>query len=232
MPQIIYTPIIEGNKSIFLYKSNIFDQELLEKIKSFVYSLEYRDGKCVSGREIPRKQLWFQKDGKYFCSSWKQRYNRWESFDDYPEILNEISSAIKENLDLQSTLKQHDLNLSDLDINSCLINKYRNGDDSIRAHRDTYLSFGKLPIIIGVSIGDSRILRVRKLHNPEVFKSLKVEKSSDENIDFLLEDNSLFIMAGYSQTYFSHEIPKMNNKGVRFSLTFRHFFENNENSLE
>jgi hypothetical protein len=225
MSQIIYTPIIDGNKSVFLYKSNFFEQQLFEKIKSFVYSLEYRDGKCVSGREIPRKQLWFQREGKYFCNSWKQRYNRWEPFSDYPDILNEIASFIKDNKVLSNILKEHDINLSELDINSCLINKYRDGDDSIRAHRDTYLSFGKVPIIIGVSVGASRILRVRKLHNPEVFKSLKVEKSSDENIDFLLEDNSLFIMAGFSQTYFSHEIPKMENKGVRFSLTFREFID-------
>ena len=108
-------------------------------------------------------------------------------------------------------------------INSCLINKYRDGNDSIRAHRDTYLSFGETPIIIGLSIGESRILRVRKLHNPDVFKSLKVERESDETIDFVLENNSVFVMAGYSQTYFSHEVPKMENKEHRYSLTFREY---------
>ena len=72
-----------------------------------------------------------------------------------------------------------------MDISGCLVNKYRDGDDSIRAHRDTYVVFGEHPIIIGISIGDSRILRVRRLHNPEIFKSLKVQKASDENIDFL-----------------------------------------------
>ena len=108
-------------------------------------------------------------------------------------------------------------------INSCLINKYRDGNDSIRAHRDTYLSFGEIPVIIGISVGDSRILRVRKLHNPGVFKSLKVERDTDETIDFVLENNSVFVMAGYSQIYFSHEVPKMENKGVRYSLTFREY---------
>ena len=225
MTQIIYTPIIDGNKSIFLYKSNIFDSCFKDRIKSFLDSEDYCDGQCVSGREIPRKQRWYQKEGKYFCNSWKNRYDRWESANEYPAILNEISAKIKVNKELCEVLKQHDIDLDSMNINSCLINRYRNGDDSIRAHRDTYLSFGKHPIIIGISMGDSRILRVRKLHNPEIFKSLKVEKSSDENIDFLLEDNSLFVMAGHSQTYFSHEVPKMSDKDMRFSLTFREFKE-------
>ena len=225
MTQIIYTPIIDGNKSIFLYKSNFFEVNFVEKIKEFVISKSYRDGQCVSGREIPRKQLWFQKNQKYFCKSWKNRYERWESALEYPKLLVEIANKIKENKSLSKILLEHGVNLDDMNINSCLINKYRDGEDSIRAHRDTYLSFGNYPIIIGVSIGDSRILRVRRLHNPEVFKSLKVQKSSDENIDFLLENNSLFIMAGYSQTYFSHEIPKMDSKNTRYSLTFREFIE-------
>ena len=231
MTQIIYTPIIEGNKSVFLYKSNFFEHDFVEKIKQFVLSKDYRDGHCVSGREIPRKQLWFQKENKYFCKSWKNRYERWEAASEYPKLLEEIATIIKEDKVLSQTLLDHDINLQSMDINSCLINKYRDGDDSIRAHRDTYLSFGRLPIIIGISLGESRILKVRRLHNPELFKSLKVQKSSDENIDFLLEDNSLFVMAGYSQTYFSHEVPKMETKKTRYSLTFREFIDS-DNGLE
>ena len=223
MTNIVYSPIIDGQKSIFLYKSNFFTKELLSKIKEFVKSQTYRDGMCVSGKEIPRKQLWFQKDGEYFCKSWKQRYERWEANEVYPDILNEIVEVLNSNEELIQTLKIHDIEIPD--INSCLINQYRDGNDSIRAHRDTHLSFGDNPVIIGVSIGDERVLRVRRLHNPDDFKSLKVHKESDENIDFQLEENSIFVMAGYSQTYFSHEIPKMPGKGERFSMTFRHFIK-------
>lgn len=222
----MYTPIIDGNKSIFLYKSNIFPDNLKDRINDFLNEQSYRDGQCISGKEIPRKQLWFQREGKYFCDSWKNRYNRWETAFNYPKILVEIANEIKSNQSLNTLLKEHAIDLDKMDINSCLLNKYRDGNDSIRAHRDTFLSFGEHPIIIGISMGDSRILRVRRLHNPEVFKSLKVHKDSDENIDFMLEDNSLFVMAGYSQTYFSHEIPKMENKSTRYSLTFRQFIDN------
>jgi alkylated DNA repair dioxygenase AlkB len=221
MTKVVYTPIIDGNKSVFLYKSNIFDDTLKDNLTRFVKEQTYRDGRCVSGREIPRKQLWFQKDGKYFCDSWKNRYDRWVSVKEYPDILEQVAKRIYDCDEITNTLKEHGITLPD--INSCLINKYRDGNDSIRAHRDTYLSFGDFPVIIGISLGDSRILRVRRLHYPELFKSMKVQKDSDEHIDFLLEDNSIFVMAGYSQKYFSHEIPKMEDKECRYSLTFREF---------
>ena len=221
MTKVVYTPIIEGNKSVFVYKSNMFDETFKSKLSEFVREQTYRDGRCVSGREIPRKQLWFQKDGKYFCDSWKNRYDRWESVQEYPEILEEITKKIYSCDEVISALKDNGIEIPN--INSCLINKYRDGNDSIRAHRDTHLSFGDFPVIIGISLGDSRILRVRRLHFPELYKSMKVQKDSDEHIDFLLEDNSIFVMAGHSQKYFSHEIPKMEDKDCRYSLTFREF---------
>ena len=219
MSHVIYTPIIDGEKSIFLYQNNILSPSLLNNLKHFLEDQTYINGYCISGKEIPRQQLWFQKDGKYFCDKWKNRYARWESKNDYPALFEDINKEICTKV--IEILKKHGIEYPN--INSCLINKYRDGNDSIRAHRDTPLSFGHTPVVLGVSIGDSRLFRVRRLDNPDSFKSLKVSKESSENIDFMLEDNSLFIMAGYSQKYFSHEIPKMENKGVRYSLTLREF---------
>ena len=110
MTQIIYTPIIESNKSIFLYKSNFFERDFVKQIKEFVLSKDYKDGYCVSGREIPRKQLWFQKDNKYFCKSWKNRYDRWEAANEYPDILRKIAINIKKYKDLSKTLLKHGIN--------------------------------------------------------------------------------------------------------------------------
>ena len=35
MSHVIYTPIIEGEKSIFLYQHNILSPSLLDKVKKF-----------------------------------------------------------------------------------------------------------------------------------------------------------------------------------------------------
>ena len=219
MSHVIYTPIIDGAKSVFLYKTNILSKELVKEVRVFLDAQTYREGKCISGKVIPRLQLWFQREHQYFCDSWKTRYPRWESCSSYPAIFDKINAELRPQI--EKLLMGH--NIAYPNINSCLINKYRNGGDSIRAHRDTYLSFGHTPVILGVSFGDSRLLRVRRLDNPDVFKSLKVDKESNDNIEFVLEDNSLFIMAGYSQQYFSHEVPKMSEKQLRYSLTFREF---------
>jgi len=219
MSNVIYTPVIDSDKSIFLYKNNILSPSMLIKVRDFLDNQTYINGYCISGKEIPRQQLWYQKEGKYFCDSWKNRYPRWQSITKYPELFEELNNEIRNQI--SDLLNEHDITYPK--INSCLINKYRDGNDSIRAHRDTPLSFGHTPVILGLSLGDSRLFRVRRLNNPDNFKSLKVSKESSENIDFMLEDNSLFIMAGHSQTYFSHEIPKMDNKTLRYSLTFREF---------
>ncbi len=38
-----------------------------------------------------------------------------------------------------------------------------------------------------------------------------------------MTDNSLFIMAGGSQRYYTHEIPKCPESGERFSITMREY---------
>ena len=98
---------------------------------------KYINRYCISGKEIPRQQLWFQKDGKYFCDHWKNRYPRWESKNQYPSLFESINNEIREQV--MDILEQHGIDYPK--INSCLINKYRDGNDSIRAHRDTPLSF-------------------------------------------------------------------------------------------
>ena len=56
-------------------------------------------------------------------------------------------------------------------------------------------------------------------------KNVHIYKKDKENkhLNFKqkLEDGSIFIMAGCSQKYFTHEIPQCNSKEQRYSATFR-----------
>ena len=109
-------------------------------------------------------------------------------------------------------------------INSCLVNKYRDGNDSIKPHRDTPDSFGEYPTICGLSFGDKRKLVFKKIdYNLKNYNSMKTDRHSDMDFEIELEDNSLFIMGGASQKYYSHEIPKSDSTNPRYSLTFREF---------
>ena len=109
-------------------------------------------------------------------------------------------------LNLQNKIN-HDFNLK---INSCLINKYNDGNDIISPHKDNPLSFGEYPTILIYSIGVTR-------------RFIITNDNTNEKHTFDLEQNSLFFMTGGSQKYYKHEITKSDTKDKRFSLTFREY---------
>ena len=209
--------MINNEPTYLYYQKNILDKLELEKLKKWLNSKSFKSG-SLNEKEIGRKQLWYQKNHKYFCSKWKYKYDRWKS-ESYDNYLLDLESKIN---NIVNVICEKN-NLKQLNINSCLINKYRNGNDSIKPHKDNIDSFGEYPIIIGLSVGESRDLIFRKILNHES-NSLK----NDDNYDpltFKLEDNSLFIMAGASQKYFTHEVPKNDSPNTRYSLTFREFID-------
>ena len=215
-----YKPEVSGETALFHYQKNIFPQEYANEIKHWLDNLELKAGKCISGKEVPRLQLWFQECNKYFCEVWKYRYPRWES-EPYPDILSIFQTKI---IDIaQGAINDHP-EFTFPDINSALINKYRDGNDSIRAHRDTPDSFGEYPTILVYSTGATRQMKIKKIiYDCDNFASLRGDEDTSYDKVFDLEDNSLFIMAGASQKYFTHEILKSDTSENRYSITFREY---------
>lgn len=94
--------------------------------------------------------------------------------------------------------------------NSVLINWYRDGRDSMGWHSDDEASLGINPQIASLSFGDSRKFVLRE-------KSNKSNKHS-----LLLEDSSLLVMLGETQTLWQHAVPKTTRSlQSRINLTFR-----------
>ena len=190
--------------SIFFYQDNVFTENEIE----FVKSLNYVDG-IHNNKLVSRKQLWFQENKNYFCPVWSKRLKRWES-NDYFKDLSILQDKIQfyiEQLDKDKELfKNNNLDLPK--INSCLINYYETGEDFIPPHKDTPISFGEYPVIVCLSYGETRQM---------------VLKNNQERYQFELKSNSLFIMAGSSQKYYTHEILKNDSMNPRYSLTFREY---------
>ena len=209
-----------GDTSVFVYIPHFLDRQKSKDIHNWLDKKTYRQAHTHWNNSSIREQLWFQEDDKYFCEKWNKRFERWES-NKYDINLKELQNNV------QCALANIDLNFNNIQrptINSVLINKYRDENDNIKPHRDTELTFGKNPTIIGLSIGETRKLKVRRLiydqDNPHLF--VYDDTNIDKNFDIGLENGSLFIMAGSSQKYFSHEIPKENFPcKERYSLTFR-----------
>ncbi len=91
--------------------------------------------------------------------------------------------------------------------NYCLLNRYRNGADSVAWHADNEPGMG--PVIGSLSLGATRKFRIR--HN-----------ATAETRTFLCGNGALAIMAGTMQQHWRHDVPKMTEPvGERINLTFR-----------
>jgi alkylated DNA repair dioxygenase AlkB len=91
--------------------------------------------------------------------------------------------------------------------NYCLLNRYRNGADSMGWHADDEPEMGE--VIGSLSLGATRNFRIR--HN-----------TTRETMNFPVGHGTLIIMAGTMQEHYQHEIPKTKKIiGERVNLTFR-----------
>jgi alkylated DNA repair dioxygenase AlkB len=93
--------------------------------------------------------------------------------------------------------------------NSCLLNLYHDGDEGMAWHSDDEKALGKDTVIGSLSLG-----AVRKFS----FK----HKKTGEKTEIILDNGSLLVMKGTTQTHWLHRLPKsVKIKHPRVNLTFR-----------
>ena len=100
--------------------------------------------------------------------------------------------------------------IAEVKFNSVLLNLYRDGNDGISWHTDAEPELGNNPVIASVSFGGARRFMFRHKQN----KDLKTEVK--------LTHGSFILMAGTTQHFWQHQIPKTSKKvEPRINLTFR-----------
>ncbi len=93
--------------------------------------------------------------------------------------------------------------------NSALLNRYRDGRDSMGWHADNERELGINPAIASVSLGSARRFRLKHLQ-------------TGETLEFDLSHGSLLLMAGTTQHHWQHAVPKSTRSvGERINVTFR-----------
>lgn len=110
---------------------------------------------------------------------------------------------------------------TELKFNSCLLNYYRDGNDSISWHADDEPEVGPTEDdrwVASISLGQTRLFVLRAL-NP-------YSRYPNEH-KFSLPHGSLLVMRGRTQSEFQHAVPKeyFINMGPRLNLTFRHMLD-------
>ncbi len=178
----------------YLYLPHFFSlaesDDFLKKLKQKVlWRQEYIK---MYGKEIalPRLTAWYGDENIIYS---------------YSGITHHPNPWIRELLEIRKEVNS----LADIHFNSVLLNRYRNGRDSISWHSDAEKELGKNPVIASVNFGGTRKFQLR--HN-----------ETKEKIEIPLKHGSVLIMLGELQHYWQHRVPKTQKEvGERINLTFR-----------
>ncbi|HDS1655292.1 alpha-ketoglutarate-dependent dioxygenase AlkB family protein [Stenotrophomonas maltophilia] len=94
--------------------------------------------------------------------------------------------------------------------NSVLLNRYRGGTDHMGWHSDDEPELGPAPVIASLSLGAARRFLLRR------------RDDTTRKAEYLLGHGDLLLMAGQTQRFYQHALPKMARvRGERINLTFR-----------
>lgn len=120
-----------------------------------------------------------------------------------------------EPLDLEDFLLELKLKVekdSGYEFNHLLLNRYRDGNDSMGWHADDEKELGGRPIIASLNLGESREIHFKNRHTSNVER-------------LLLKGGSLMIMGAEVQNNWKHALPKTKRKiSERINITFRNIF--------
>lgn len=206
-----------SDRTVFIYIPNFLEKDKKQNIVSELESYnDWKVGYNYQGKLITRKQKWYQTNNQSFCKDWKNKFDRWEP-NPYTDNLTTLQSYVETYI---NKIIKTDNYINKPKYNSLLINYYEDGNNFITAHQDSIKSFGEYPTIALLSFGDSRKFILERTLEGKLARN---KNESYLNKEFILEDNSLFIMAGGSQKYYCHAIQKETNKKKRYSLSFREY---------
>ncbi|WP_215223744.1 alpha-ketoglutarate-dependent dioxygenase AlkB family protein [Echinicola shivajiensis] len=98
---------------------------------------------------------------------------------------------------------------ADVKFNSCLLNLYHDGSEGMAYHSDSEKSLGENTVITSLSLGAERKF---------TFK----HKINKQTVSRILENGSLLVMRGATQSHWLHRLPPTKKiTRPRISLTFR-----------
>lgn len=191
---IDYSKAIDIRDGSYIYIPDFFSKGVADiYLQKFISDILWKqESMNMYGKQLnfPRLTAWYGENNKpYSFSGITLQPNPWT-----PELL-EIKKLIEPKCNVN--------------FNSVLLNRYRDGNDSISWHTDAEKELGRNPVIASVNFGAEREFQMR--HN-----------NTKERVDISLKHGSLLIMQGALQHYWQHQVPKT-KKVVqeRINLTFR-----------
>lgn len=151
---------------------------------------------------IPRLNAWYGDEGKTYTYSGK----RFEALPWIKELVR-LKSKVQLSID---RIESGFWGGTRFEVNSALLNLYRDGADSVGWHSDNERELGPRPQIASVSLGETRRFLFKHRRN-------KLNK-----VELTLRSGSLLLMLGDVQRHWLHSVPKTRKPvGERINITFR-----------
>jgi alkylated DNA repair dioxygenase AlkB len=178
----------------YIFIQNFYTKEQANYyLKTFIESISWKqESMMMYGRNVlfPRLTAWYgDNDKPYSFSGITLNPHPWTK--ELTQIRKDIEGICK------------------TQFNSVLLNRYRNGNDSISWHTDAEKELGRNPIIASVNFGAERTFQLRHIE-------------TNERIDILLKHGTLLVMKDELQHYWQHQVPKTKKvTNERINLTFR-----------
>ena len=158
--------------------------------------------------DIPRAMFFLGDDNikTYTYSNLSFPVKSWHNSRKIYSDIEQIRNQIREDATLQK------ISGATLKYDSCSLNYYRNGSDTIAAHSDKE-ALGPMNAVVTISLGGSRTF---------VLKSkTKGPNGRYPKIETVLDNGDLVLMAGKCQELWTHSIPREDTYESRISLTYR-----------
>jgi len=186
--------ILPKDGEVFFYPALFNKAESDRLFKSLIANILWQQdqikffGKMIN---LPRLTAWYGENNKpYTYSGIPMNPHPWT-----PDLL-EIKSKIEA--------------IAKVNFSSVLLNRYRDGKDSVAWHCDDEPELGINPVIGSVSFGATRVFKLRHLSDKHLVEKIE------------LTHGSFVLMKGETQHKWEHEIPKTSKPLTeRINLTFR-----------
>jgi alkylated DNA repair dioxygenase AlkB len=179
-----------------------YSGEECERIMSELCRLDFNSDEesqvMIRGKylNIPRKQVAFGDENiRTYRFSGNATPNR-----EWPQFICDIKKRLNVMLMEKDIIPQ--------ELNYCLVNHYRNGQDYISYHNDDERDL-ECAVIVSLSFGDTRDFLFKHKNTGDVYK-------------LPLCDGDLLIIRSPTNTHWKHSLPKRaRSKSSRYNLTFR-----------
>ena len=154
---------------------------------------------------------WIEDDIKVYGKLYKQpRLTAFYANNDKAYGYSNISMSPQPFTPVLNAIKLKIEKATEMTFSSCLLNLYRDGQDSNGWHADDEKELGENPVIASLSLGADRLFHLKH-------KNIKTLKHK-----LTLQNGSLLLMKGETQHHWLHQIPKTKKLiDKRINLTFR-----------